>query len=163
MEALEAGSSALLIDEDTSATNFMIRDVRMQRLVAADKEPIRPYISRVRVLWEGHRVSSVIVVGGAGDYFDVADSVVMMDSYLPMDVTARAREIALELPSAAPPSADPDAFASLLHRCPGASGLSRDAKMNAGRSSLRFGELAELDLSGVEQLVEHSQARRACG
>lgn len=158
IEALEAGCSTLLIDEDTSATNFMIRDERMQRLVAAENEPIRPFISRVRTLWERHAVSTVMVVGGAGDYFDVADGVLMMDSYVPRDATARAKQVAAELPSLLPAAA-PEAFATLLHRCPGASGLACDAKVAAARSSIRFGDLPELDLAAVEQIVEHSQVR----
>ena len=164
IESLEAGCRALLIDEDTSATNFMIRDMRMQRLVAPDKEPIRPFISRVRPLWERHGVSSIIVVGGTGDYFDVADSVVMMDSYVPLDVTERARQIARDLPAALDhsmlvPASETSPFASLLHRCPTGSGITRDAKLYAGREALRFGELPETDLSCVEQIVEHSQVR----
>ena len=74
IEALEGGASALLLDEDTSATNFMIRDARMQALVSADREPIRPFITRVRSLWSERGVSTVLVVGGSGDYFDVADT-----------------------------------------------------------------------------------------
>ena len=98
IEALEAGASALLIDEDTAATNFMIRDARMRRLVPRDKEPITPYLDRVRQLWEERGVSSVLVVGGAGDYLDVADRVIRMDSYRPCDATAQAVAVARELP-----------------------------------------------------------------
>ena len=79
IEALELGASGLLIDEDTAAANFMIRDARMRALVPEDREPIIPYIDRVRQLWEVHGVSSVLVVGGAGDYLDVADCVIQMD------------------------------------------------------------------------------------
>ncbi len=97
VEALETGTGLLLIDEDTSATNFMIRDARMQRLVAGEKEPITPFIDRVRQLYAEHGVSSILVVGGSGDYFDVADLVIMMDEYVPRDVTQKAFEIAREL------------------------------------------------------------------
>lgn len=94
VEALEVGATTLLIDEDTCATNFMIRDAKMQQLVAVDKEPITPFIAKVRALFERERVSSVLVVGGAGDYFSVADHVIMMDAYAPVDVTSKAKAIA---------------------------------------------------------------------
>lgn len=94
VEALEVGASTLLIDEDTCATNFMIRDWKMQQLVAKEKEPITPFISKVRALFHQHGVSSVLVIGGAGDYFSVADHVIMMDAYEPRDVTDQAKEIA---------------------------------------------------------------------
>ncbi len=93
-EALESGARALLVDEDTSATNFMIRDERMQRLVTKDKEPITPFVDRVGELYTRWGVSTVLVMGGTGDYFGVADTVVMMHEYRPYDVTAQARELA---------------------------------------------------------------------
>lgn len=96
MEALEAGTSLLLIDEDTSATNFMIRDRRMKKLVAKDKEPITPFIDKVRPLYQEKGVSTVLIIGGSGDYFDVADRVIMMDEYVPKDVSDEARRIARE-------------------------------------------------------------------
>ena len=80
MEAL-GQTSTLLIDEDTSATNFMIRDGRMQKLIAPDKEPITPFSNKVRPLLEAHQVATILIVGGSGDYFDVADQVMMMDEY----------------------------------------------------------------------------------
>jgi predicted ABC-class ATPase len=73
MEALEAGARVLLIDEDTSATNFMIRDGRMQRLVAKNKEPITPFIDKVKQLHRDGGVSTMLVMGGTGDYFEVED------------------------------------------------------------------------------------------
>ena len=94
VEALEAGARALMIDEDTAATNFMIRDKRMQKLVSGDREPIRPFISKVRALYDSLGVSSILVIGGSGDYFEVADKVVMMEAYSPCDVTEKARQIA---------------------------------------------------------------------
>ncbi len=94
IEAMEAGAKVLLIDEDTSATNFMIRDFRMQQLVTKDKEPITPFLDRVEQLYKEYGISTVLVLGGSGDYFDKADTVIMMNEYLPYDVTDKAKEIA---------------------------------------------------------------------
>ena len=93
-EALQAGSRALLLDEDTCATNFMVRDERMAQLLPAAKEPITPFLARVRELWLQLQVSTILVIGGAGCFFDVADHVVMMDAYKALDVTPRAKQIA---------------------------------------------------------------------
>ncbi|MGI6114305.1 MAG: ABC-ATPase domain-containing protein, partial [Mahellales bacterium] len=98
MEALEVESKLLLLDEDTSATNFMIRDARMQKLVRDDKEPITPFIDRIRQIYEKLGVSTILVLGGSGDYFDVADRVIMMDNYVPRDVTLLAKEITQQIP-----------------------------------------------------------------
>lgn len=99
VEALEAGARLLLIDEDTSATNFMIRDRRMQALVASGDEPITPFVDRARNLFEDCGASVLIVIGGSGDYLDVADRVIGMANYVPRDLTRRAREVARELPT----------------------------------------------------------------
>jgi predicted ABC-class ATPase len=99
-EALEVGTSLLLVDEDTSATNFMIRDERMRELVR--KEPISPFIDLVRPLHRFLGVSTVVVVGGVGDYLDVADRVILMEDYEPTDATPRAQEIVAEFPPRAP-------------------------------------------------------------
>jgi predicted ABC-class ATPase len=100
-EALEIGSSLLLVDEDTSATNFMIRDERMRELVR--KEPISPFIDLVRPLRDSLGVSTIVVVGGVGDYLDVADLVILMEDYEPLDASARAREVRKEFPARIPP------------------------------------------------------------
>lgn len=97
MESLEIGTNLLLIDEDTCATNFMIRDRKMQKLVEKNKEPITPFIDRVRYLYENLGVSTIMVAGSSGDYFDVADNVIMMDEYMPYDVTNRAKEIVKDM------------------------------------------------------------------
>lgn len=102
MEALEAGATALLIDEDTSATNVMIRDPRMRDLVPTTKEPITPLVDRVRGLWEDHGVSTVLVAGGSGAFIDVADTVIMLDAYRPSDITDRARALAQPVEALAP-------------------------------------------------------------
>ena len=112
MEALGSGARVLLIDEDTSATNFMIRDERMRRLIPDDREPITPLVARVRELWENHGISTVIVAGGSGAFIDVADTVIAMDAYTPYDVTERARE----LRESATPAEPSPAFAQIGER-----------------------------------------------
>ncbi len=92
IEGIECGAKTLLIDEDTSATNFMIRDEVMQKLVSNDKEPITPFIEVVRDLYTQKDISTIIVVGSSGDYFDIADTVIQMDCYEPKDVTNKAKE-----------------------------------------------------------------------
>ncbi len=97
VEALASGSTVLLIDEDTSATNFMVRDGRMAQLVSDEKEPITPFIRKIRSLYEDLEVSTVLVAGSSGDYLSVADTVLQMDCYETKDVTARAKELAAPL------------------------------------------------------------------
>jgi predicted ABC-class ATPase len=99
VEALEMDARVLLMDEDTCAANFMIRDRKMQELVKKEDEPITPYIDRVRSLYEEKGVSSVMVLGGVGDYFEVADTVIQMVRYEPHDVTASAKRIVQESPA----------------------------------------------------------------
>ena len=94
MEALESGSSLILIDEDTSATNFMVRDQLMAQVITPGEEPITPFISRVRGMYEDLGVSSVIVAGSSGAFFDVADTVIQMKEYVPIDITERAKQAA---------------------------------------------------------------------
>ena len=105
VEAYEAGARALLIDEDTSATNFMVRDALMEAVVAREFEPITPFVERVRDLWERAGVSSIIVAGSSGAYFSVADAVLQMDRYRVHDITAHARAICKELEAPATPRA----------------------------------------------------------
>ncbi|WP_294188278.1 ABC-ATPase domain-containing protein [uncultured Clostridium sp.] len=93
IEAIEAKSKALLIDEDTSATNFMIRDDLMQRLVSKEKEPITPFIEIVKPLFNEKDISTILVIGSSGDYFDVADTVIQMDNYEAKDVTKEAKAL----------------------------------------------------------------------
>lgn len=90
----EAGAAALLIDEDTSATNFMVRDELMQRVIHRDMEPITPFIERMRDLYENQGISTILVAGSSGAYFQVADVVIQMDRYVPKKITALAKEAA---------------------------------------------------------------------
>ena len=94
MEALESGSSLILIDEDTSATNFMVRDRLMAQVITSGEEPITPFIDRVRSMYEDLGVSSVIVAGSSGAFFHVADTIIQMKEYIPIDITKRAKEAA---------------------------------------------------------------------
>ncbi len=162
-EALESGARLLLLDEDTSATNFMIRDRRMQALVAKEQEPITPFVDRIRELRDELGVSTILVMGGSGDYFDHADTVLQMNAYRPIDVTARAHEVAerhetgrceehehpLTVPARRrlePGSLDPEARPGRL-------------KVQArGSDTLVLGRAA-VDLRAVEQLADPSQVR----
>jgi predicted ABC-class ATPase len=93
IEAIEVGAEVLLMDEDTCATNFMIRDKKMQQLVRKDDEPITTFIDKVKQLYLEKSISTILVLGGAGDYFDVSDQVIQMIRYGPFDVTQKAHEI----------------------------------------------------------------------
>ncbi len=97
VEALASGSTVLLIDEDTSATNFMVRDGRMAQLVSDEKEPITPFIRKIRSLYHDMGISTILVAGSSGDYLSVADTVLQMDCYETKDVTIRAKELTVEL------------------------------------------------------------------
>ena len=99
IEALEAESSLLLMDEDTCATNFMIRDSRMQALISNDREPITPLVDRIEEIYKKFETSTIIVMGGSGDYFDSANCVIAMDSFLPKEVTQKAKQIVKDNPT----------------------------------------------------------------
>ena len=93
VEALDSGAKTLLIDEDTSATNFMVRDNLMQSVIARDKEPITPFIEQARTLYEKKGVSTILVAGSSGAYFSIADHILQMDTYLALDITEKVRQI----------------------------------------------------------------------
>ncbi|OLO44014.1 ABC-ATPase domain-containing protein [Actinomyces oris] len=115
IEAVEAGSTVLLLDEDTSATNLLIRDSRMRELVAADREPITPLVDRITALFRQRGVSTVMVMGGSGDYLDVADRVLLMDAYHLRDVTEQARRVVADQPR---PLTELEDFAAPRQRVP---------------------------------------------
>lgn len=99
MEAVESGSKLLLIDEDTSATNFMIRDELMQKVICREEEPITPFIERCRSMYDDLGVSSIIVAGSSGSFFGIADTIIQMKEYIPYDITERAGEAAASYPA----------------------------------------------------------------
>ena len=160
MEALEAESRLLLLDEDTSATNFMIRDGRMQHLVAKEDEPITPFIDRVRELSSEMGVSTILVLGGSGDYFELADTVLMLKEYRPFDVTARARELA-QMYVTQRRTEIKEPLKEVTPRVPLRKSFQlgeRDKIKTKGLTSVLVGRTA-IDLSQVEQLVDESQTR----
>ncbi|MBS6019985.1 MAG: ABC-ATPase domain-containing protein [Leptotrichia wadei] len=158
-EALEYGTSLLLIDEDTSATNFMIRDGRMQKLVVKEKEPITPFIDRVKELYDNFGISTILIVGGSGDYFDVANHVIMMDEYVPKDVTEKAKKIAKSDENKREFSPN-DKFQGITQRIPLKKSFSQSGKLDKtkakGKYSILYGKEL-IDISGLEQLVDDSQ------
>ncbi|MCM1982583.1 ABC-ATPase domain-containing protein [Lyngbya confervoides] len=163
IEAVEAGAQVLLLDEDTSATNFMIRDRRMQALITKDKEPITPFIDQVRRLYEQSQISTVLVMGGSGDYFDVADHVIAMDQFQPRDCTQAARRIAAQYPTDRTQEATStmsDVSQRVVAPQPWFRGQGdRPPKVKVqGLSQLQIGDQT-LDVSAQEHLVETGQLR----
>ncbi|MDQ3941598.1 MAG: ABC-ATPase domain-containing protein [Actinomycetota bacterium] len=156
-EAIEVGTSLLLVDEDTSATNFMIRDERMRELVR--REPISPFMDLVRSLHRSLGVSTVVVVGGVGDYLDVADRVILLEDYAPSDATPRSREVTKRFPLRTPltqravrPPRERAIDASSID-------LRRGKRQTARGRGLHTIELGRerVDLSYLEQLAEAGQ------
>jgi predicted ABC-class ATPase len=161
MEALEVGTDLLLLDEDTCATNLMIRDARMQTLVEKAGEPITPFIDRVRHL-ANRDVSSILVLGGSGDYFDVADTVIRMDHYIPSNVTEEAKTIADRQPTGRRVESSEGLWPEMSRRVPIPLSLDpskgRRAVNIKGRAlrAVTFGT-EEIDMSAVTQLVDEGQ------
>jgi predicted ABC-class ATPase len=156
-EALEIGTSLLLVDEDTSATNFMIRDERMRELVS--KEPISPFLDLVRPLRDALGVSTVVVVGGVGDYLDVADRVILMEDYGLRDATARAHEVREKFPTRVLPKSR--AASRPRGRRVRASSIDlrrgrRETARGRGPYTIELGR-ERVDLSDLEQLAEAGQ------
>ena len=158
IESIEAGTSLLLIDEDTSATNFMVRDELMQRVIRRDMEPITPFIERVRELYEEYGVSTVLVAGSSGAYFHVADTVIQMDRYVPRDITALAKAEAGNFPIRVDPPkpAAPLCFDRRPQPSPSFSGGDRTKIKTLPREGVMVNKEV-IDLRYVEQLVDSEQ------
>lgn len=101
-ESIEAGSRLFLIDEDTSATNFMVRDVFMQEVIGQGKEPITPFIQRARQLHQNAGISTILVAGSSGAFFHIADTIIQMDRYEPKDITEIVKSLCGKYQDAAP-------------------------------------------------------------
>ena len=158
IESIEAGTSLLLIDEDTSATNFMVRDELMQRVIRRDMEPITPFIERVRELYEEYGVSTILVAGSSGAYFHVADTVIQMDRYVPRDITALAKAEAGNFPIRVDPPkpAAPLCFDRRPQPSPSFSGGDRTKIKTLPREGVMVNKEV-IDLRYVEQLVDSEQ------
>jgi len=156
-EAIEVGTSLLLVDEDTSATNFMIRDERMRELVR--REPISPFIDLVRPLHRSLGISTIVVVGGVGDYLDVADRVILLEDYVPFDATLRSHDVTRKFPPRA--SLTRGEVRPPRERAIDASSidLRRGKRQTARGRGLHIIELGRerVDLSYLEQLAEAGQ------
>ena len=162
VEAVEVGARTLLLDEDTSATNFMVRDARMRKLIRNRDEPITPFIDRVRELHQNHGISTVLVMGGVGDYFAVADHVIAMRDYCALDVTAEARRIAENEGDMGDLEHGPEQMRPATRRVPlgesfDSSRGRRPVKIDArGLDMLLYGT-EPIDLRCVAQLEDRSQ------
>lgn len=98
VESMEAGSHLFLLDEDTSATNFMVRDAFMQQVIRREKEPITPFLERARDLYEKAGISTILVAGSSGAFFHIADTIIQMDNYVPRDITVSTKELCRQYP-----------------------------------------------------------------
>lgn len=161
MESLELwgqpAQAALLLDEDTCATNLLIRDQRMRALVSSEREPITPLVDRIRALHRERGISTLIVMGGSGDYLDVADQVLIMDSYRLVDATAQARQVCDSQPRMDTSLPDFPLPAQRLPQRPEAKrrGPSRTRALGTQRLVL---DRHEVDVADVSGLVDEGQA-----
>jgi len=162
-ESIEVGAKVLLMDEDTCATNFMVRDKRMQELVAKDDEPITSFVDKVNQLYSEHEISTILVMGGSGDYFNKADKVIQMTNFQPIDVTDKAHLIAKKFVTDRMEEGGQN-YKKPASRFPTGGGL--DPYNNHGRLRISAKSLKELqfgnsfvELSDIDQLAETSQVK----
>ena len=170
IEGMESGSRVFLLDEDTSATNFMVRDAFMQRLIAPDKEPITPFLERARDLYTQAGISTVLVAGSSGAFFHIADTVIQMDSYVPVDITEKAKTLCSEYPlpqTPVRPFLMPQSH-RIMTTDPKGAGKKRDYRTGAvrgeeslkvklqGKDGFSLGK-QNVDLRYIEQLTDSEQ------
>ena len=167
IESIEVGAEVLLMDEDTCATNFMIRDFKMQQLINDNDEPITPFINKVKQLYTEKGISTVLVLGGVGDYFDVSDHVIQMTNYLPLDVTEKAHQISSASSTIHQNSKQNVPISlpiSIKERIPVAKSINpineygKFSIFAKDSHNLNFGSHV-VDLTDVEQLIELSQTK----
>ena len=158
IEGIEAGTSLFLIDEDTSATNFMIRDELMQRVIHRDMEPITPFIERIRELYENYGISTVIVAGSSGAYFHIADSIIQMDRYVPKDITVLAKKEAENFPQISVPEqlAKKPAYDRVPRPDQAFHGNDRIKMKTMGKESVMINR-DTIDLRYLEQITDSEQ------
>lgn len=158
VEAMEAGTKVMLIDEDTSATNFMIRDELMQRVVNRDSEPITPFIDRVQELSSQYKISTILVAGSSGSYFHKADCIIQMDHYLPKDITefAKKEAAAFPIPNEPAPDSQTPSFCRVVKPDHGFQKNDRIKMKTQGKDSVMINR-DTIDLRYVEQLADKEQ------
>lgn len=158
IESMEAGACVMLIDEDTSATNFMIRDELMQRVIHRDMEPITPFIDRILELYQVYGISTVIVAGSSGAYFHIADTIIQMDRYEPKEITKLAKETAKDFPAMS--GMENPAEKPVFIRCPrqgrGFKPNDRIKMKTMGKEMVQLNR-ENIDLRYVEQLADTEQ------
>ena len=158
IESMEAGASVMLIDEDTSATNFMIRDELMQRVIHRDMEPITPFIDRILELYQVYGISTVIVAGSSGAYFHIADTIIQMDRYEPKEITKLAKETAKDFQAMS--GMENPAEKPVFIRCPrqgrGFKPNDRIKMKTMGKEMVQLNR-ENIDLRYVEQLADTEQ------
>ena len=150
--------AAFLIDEDTSATNFMVRDELMQRVIHRDMEPITPFIERMQELYQDYGISTILVAGSSGAYFEPSDTIIQMDRYIPREITEAAKEAAREYPGLELPEKKgslpgfdrrPGRNQGILHK-------GRIKVKTLGRDGFQLNH-ETVDLRYVEQLADQEQ------
>ncbi len=156
IEAIEGKSKVLLIDEDTSATNFMIRDDIMQQLVVKEKEPITPFIDVAKSLYKRLGISTILVAGSCGDFFDIADLVIQMDCYEPYEVTTKAKELSRGKISLRDDLDIYIDFGRVLVKGSISEGPKGIKIKNLGKDGLSINK-ENIDLKSVEQIVDGEQ------
>ena len=154
VEALENETKLLLIDEDTCATNFMFRDHLMKQLVQREKEPISPFIEKAKGLYNNNGISTIMVAGSSGEYFKIANTIIMMDAYRPIDVTTAARKLIT------PSQIKIEPFQLTSPRVMIVNSIEetrKGLKVKTRSNDTITVNKTEIDLTFVEQLVERSQ------
>lgn len=157
VEGMEAGSTLFLLDEDTSATNFMVRDGFMQQVISRDKEPITPFLERAPQLFSKAGISTILVAGSSGAFFHIADTVIQMDRYQALDITEKVKKLCSHYPL--PPSSIPDFCMPSSKRIMSSTKKStyKDFKMKChSKDSFSIGK-DTLDLRYIEQLTDKEQ------
>lgn len=157
VEGMEAGSTLFLLDEDTSATNFMVRDGFMQQVISRDKEPITPFLEQAPQLFSKAGISTILVAGSSGAFFHIADTVIQMDRYQALDITEKVKKLCSDYPL--PPSSVPSFYMPSSKRVMSSTKKAsyKDFKMKChGKDSFSIGK-DTVDLRYIEQLTDKEQ------
>lgn len=158
-ESIQAGAKVLLIDEDTCATNFMVRDALMQEVVSSEHEPITPFTLQARKLYKDYNISVIIVAGSSGAYFYIADKVLQMDCYNAYDITDKVHNV-LKNKQMEYPLVSSDALFSQKKRIIKVKKMDRKREQvkikQFGKDSFSIGK-ETVDLRYVEQILDSEQ------